>query len=201
MDKFQNKYRIPSARLQNWDYGWNAPYFVTICTANREHYFGEIVNYEMGFSKIGENANTCWLEIPNHFSFVKLDVHVVMPNHVDGIIVIDKQDDGRNNGRNVGVNVETQNFASLQPPTNKPPTNKPPQQTKNKFGPQSQNLASIIRGYKIGVTKFARNNNIDFAWQPRFHDHIIRDDKSYEKIRNYIINNPKNWKNDKFNND
>ncbi len=59
MDKFKNKYRIPSARLQNWDYGWNAAYFVTICTADREHYFGKIENDEMIYSIIGKNANEC----------------------------------------------------------------------------------------------------------------------------------------------
>ena len=203
MDKFQNKYRIQSARLRNWDYGWNASYFVTICTANRECYFGEIVDGEMNFSEIGAKADEYWLEIPEHFPFVKLYVHVVMPNHVHGIIVIDKQDDVRNNekndkritGRNVGRNVETQNFASLPSPL---PSSSQIQQSKNKFGPQSQNLASIIRGYKTGVTKYARNNNIVFAWQTRFHDHIIRDDASYQRIRNYIINNPKNWNKDKL---
>ncbi len=69
---------------------------------------------------------------------------------------------------------------------------------KNKFGPQSKNLASIIRGFKIGVTKSARLINPDFAWQPRYHDHIIRDEKAYENISNYIRNNPKNWSKDKF---
>ncbi|HSO87551.1 MAG TPA: hypothetical protein VLQ91_13430, partial [Draconibacterium sp.] len=73
-----------------------------------------------------------------------------------------------------------------------------PQKRGNIFGPQSQNLASIIRGYKIGVTKFARNNNIPFAWQPRFHDHIVRNHESFLRISNYIINNPVNWQDDKF---
>ncbi|MCA1764294.1 MAG: hypothetical protein LC664_15070, partial [Flavobacteriales bacterium] len=66
--------------------------------------------------------------------------------------------------------------------------------SKNKFGPQSQNLASIIRGFKIGVTKNARLINPDFAWQPRFHDRIIRDDRAFQNISRYIVNNPKNWK-------
>ncbi len=85
------------------------------------------------------------------------------------------------------------NFASLQ----QPPANK--QRPNNKFGPQSQNLASIIRGYKTGVTKDARNHNIDFAWQSRFHDHIIRNNAAYQRIKNYIINNPKNWNGDAMN--
>jgi putative transposase len=85
MDKFQHKYRISSARLQNWDYGWNASWFVTICTENRECFFGDVDDGDMVFSEIGEIAEKCWLEIPEHFPFVKLDVHVVMPNHVHGI--------------------------------------------------------------------------------------------------------------------
>lgn len=185
MDKYQNKYRIPSARATWWNYANNGLYFITICTAGREHYFGEIITHKMQLTPIGEIALQCWLDIPDHFPFVKLDVFVVMPNHVHGILEIDKSD---TNG-NTDVIVETQNFAS-QP--QKPP---PP---KNKFGPQSQNLASIIRGYKIGVKKYATINRIDFVWQSRFHDHIIRNDEEYNRISNYIVENPNNWEQDKF---
>ncbi len=192
MDKYQNKYRIQSARLQNWDYGWNALYFVTICTAHRECFFGEIDDGKMILSKIGEMAQKYWYEIPEHFPFVKLDEFVVMPNHIHGIIEIAKTDDKRDNvaGRN---NVETQNFASLQQPS--PQSSQP----KNKFGPQSNNLASIIRGYKIGMTKNAKIINPNWGWQTRFHDHIIRNDGEYQRIKNYIIENPAKWKDDKFN--
>jgi len=92
-----------------------------------------------------------------------------MPNHVHGIVVIDKP-------------VETQNFASLPSP--------------NKFGPQSQNLASIMRGYKIGVTKYAREHEIAFQWQPRYHDHVIRNAIEYERITHYILTNPVKWHQD-----
>jgi hypothetical protein len=68
----------------------------------------------------------------------------------------------------------------------------------NRFGPQSKNLASIMRGYKSAVTTYARKNNIPFGWQSRFHDHIIRDDRSYQNISNYILTNPEKWQNDKF---
>ena len=191
-DKFQNKYRISSTRLQNWDYGWNASYFVTICTKNREHYFGIIVNGEMQLSEIGGIAQQFWREIPDHFPFVILDAFVIMSNHVHGIIIINKTDD-RNIGGNVDGrgNVGTQNFASLHQQNKK-------SHYKNKFGPQSQNLASIIRGYKTGVKKYATMNNIDFIWQPRFNDHIIRNNLSFDRIRNYINTNIKNWKNDEF---
>ena len=182
-EKFQNKYRIASARLPQWDYGWNAAYFVTICTQGREHYFGDIIDGSMLLSDIGHLANKYWLEIPKHFPFVELDVFVVMPNHVHGIVIINKPNDECHDERYV----ETQNFASL------------PFESKNKFGPQSQNLASIIRGFKIGVTKNARKIKAGFAWQSRFHDHIIRNNKSFNRIQAYIQSNPQNWKKDKFN--
>lgn len=64
---------------------------------------------------------------------------------------------------------------------------------KNQFGPQSKNLSFIIRGFKIGVTENARVIHPDFQWQSRFHDHIVRNDQSFHRISNYIINNPKRW--------
>ena|SRR5438034_10305509 len=89
-DKFLDRYRISSARLSNWDYSSNAAYFLTICTANRRHYFGEIINAEMRLSRIGEFANECWMNIPNHFPYFYLDAFVIMPNHVHGIVIIEK---------------------------------------------------------------------------------------------------------------
>jgi REP element-mobilizing transposase RayT len=191
-EKYKNKYRIPSARLQNWDYGWNGAYFITICTHNREQYFGKIINKKMALSEIGILAEKYWYEIPQHFPFVKLGEFVVMPNHIHGIIIIDKTNNYTNMNATI---VETQNFASLQPPQQQyqPPL------SKNKFGPQSKNLASIIRGYKIGVTKHAKKINPMWKWQSRYYDHIIRNEKSFNTITEYIINNPIKWVDDKFN--
>jgi hypothetical protein len=71
--------------------------------------------------------------------------------------------------------------------------------TKNKFGPQSKNLASIVRGFKSSVTTWCRKNNYpNFNWQPLFHDHIIRNQQSFENIQKYIFENPKKWKQDRF---
>ncbi|MEP7278759.1 MAG: hypothetical protein ABI813_08970, partial [Bacteroidota bacterium] len=67
-----------------------------------------------------------------------------------------------------------------------------------KMGPQLKNLSSIIRGYKSAVTCYARKNSIVFDWQARFHDRIIRNEDAYQTIKNYIKNNPRNWKNDTF---
>ena len=107
--------------------------------------------------------------------------------------------------------VETQNFASLRPgqpqhpgQPRQPHHHGQSQQTGNvivpynRFGPQSKNLASVIRGFKIGVTKFARRHNIPFEWQPRYYDHIIRDMEELDFITDYIENNVSNWEEDGF---
>ncbi|MDO8741608.1 MAG: hypothetical protein Q7J11_00495, partial [Candidatus Roizmanbacteria bacterium] len=150
-------------------------------TKDREEFFGEIVNNKMHLSKIGEIVQKYWLEILNHFPFIGLDEFIIMPNHVHGIVNI----------KNVIPHVETQNFASLQQAK--------PIKSQNKFGPQSKNLASIIRGFKIGVKKYATIHKIDFTWQSRFYDHIIRNEKSFYYIRKYIKENPINWKDDRNN--
>jgi len=85
-DKFRNKYRIASIRLQNWDYRWNGKYFITICTHKMHHLFGKIENGKMILSNVGVLADVFWHEIKNHAKNVELDVFVVMPNHVHGII-------------------------------------------------------------------------------------------------------------------
>lgn len=166
----------------------------------------------MKLSEIGAIANQCWIEIPQHFPFVKLGAFVIMPNHVHGIIIIDKPNDGRNikpndgrnihhnDDRNIQHNEETQNLASLS--NIKPDDGRNMHQKtsipKNKFGPQSKNLASIIRGFKIGVTKYARKIHADSIWQSGFYDHIVRNDQSYQRIEKYIIENPAKWGKDKF---
>lgn len=88
-EKFRNKYRIPSARLQSWDYSWNAAYFITICTHNRQNFFGRIADEKMQLSEIGKITHHFWNEIPNHFPYIQLGEFIAMPNHIHGIIIID----------------------------------------------------------------------------------------------------------------
>ena len=117
--KYANKYRIESTRLQNWDYGWNAAYYVTICTLGRKHFFGNIHHGDMYLSKAGLCAKNFWFEIPDHFSFVRLGAYVVMPNHIHGIVIIDKPFgfDDANDG-----NVETRQCLVSTPPAQSIPT-------------------------------------------------------------------------------
>ena len=189
-DKFQNKYRIASARLQNWDYGCNAPYFVTICTKDREHYFGEIRNGEMQLNELGILAEKLWQEIPKHFPFVELGNFVVMPNHVHGILVFNKQD------HETGLNtVETPKLGVSTTTITAMPENNPAGKNKN-WKPAT--LGVIINQYKRMVTIQARKIQADFAWQSRFHDHIFRDEIAFKRISDYIQLNPSQWISDKF---
>ncbi len=200
MTLYKNKYRIESTRLQKWDYGWNAKYFITIVTKNRENYFGEI-------------ANKFWFEIPVHFPFVILDEFIVMPNHIHGIVIINKKrddtklsdndvgcgggdgdndgDDGGDDGRDKACLVSTAT-------TSQPPTEKLTPGQKRFRNPGKNNISSIFGSYKSVVSNNAHKINPDFDWQSRFYDHIIRDEKELNRIRNYIRNNPKNWFDDKF---
>ncbi|UPL50955.1 transposase [Hymenobacter sublimis] len=173
-DLYQDKYRIPSTRLPGYDYGQSGAHFVTICTKDRQPYFGSIEapggNWDAAFlrpSVLGEKVRKCWAAIPQFAPFVHLDAFILMPDHMHGILLLDKDEP-------VGPGT------SLQP-------------SGNRFGPQSQNLASVLRGFKSAVTTYARYHNLEFQWQTRFHDRVIRSSVELEKIRNYIITNPGRW--------
>lgn len=190
--KFKNKYRIPSNRFKNWDYGTNAAYFITICTHNRKHFFGEIKNGEMHLNELSEIATQFWLDIPKHFPFIELGNFVVMPNHTHGILIIDKSA------------AEMPNLGISTPPTpstpiipNPPPTEKPKTGGKiEQWKPGT--IGVIINQYKRIVTINNRKIDPNFKWQSNYHDHIIRNSNSFENIQNYIEKNPSKWNEDKF---
>lgn len=193
-EKFRNKYRTTTFRLANWDYGNKASYFVTICPKNREFYFGNIVDGKMQMTEIGEIAMSEWFKTVEIRKDMNLEVgeFVVMPNHIHGIITIG--DNRYNNPIEMHCR-DTMHCVS----TDKKSTGKPSNDDyKNQFGPQSKNLASIMRGYKSSVTKHARMKNIEFNWQSKFYEHIIRTEKAFHAISKYIVNNPKKWEEDTF---
>ena len=200
--KFRNKYRISSARLKNWDYGANAAYFLTINAYHHKHYFGYIENEEMYYNEVGKLATKFWLEIPKHFPFIELGEYQVMPNHVHGILILEKKYDVVLDDA-ISVTIDdTTPVETLQcnVSTNDESTNHTP--TKNQFmsdiSPKSGTISTILRSYKSVVTKHAHSIQPNFSWQERFHDHIIRDSRAFENIQNYIANNVKNWKYDTF---
>ncbi|HMP91392.1 MAG TPA: hypothetical protein PKD90_00855 [Phnomibacter sp.] len=204
MDKFQNKYRIPSARFQQWDYRWAGAYFITICTQNREHYFGEIAKGQMQLSHIGVIADILWYQIPYHAQNIELGAFVVMPNHVHGILIITNHNNENDNDHDRGHghghgHVETGHALSLPSPPSPPSESVAKTIGQQRFQNIGKNsLSSIIGSYKSAVSKNAHRLGFDFQWQSRFHDHIIRNDEAFQNISKYIINNPGNWKEDRF---
>jgi len=137
-------------------------------TKNRAHYFGTISKGEFCPNVLGKIVEIEWLRSPDIRPEVNihLDEFCVMPNHFHGLIEI---------GRNIYNNIPHDG---------------------NRFAPQSNNIPSIIRGFKSAVTTYARNNKILFEWQSRFHDHIVRNRAELERIRLYIRNNPAKWNED-----
>jgi REP element-mobilizing transposase RayT len=144
MTLYKNKYRIETARLGGYDYGQPGWYFVTIVTKNRTRLFGHIIDGVMHLSHGGLIASQCWLAIPEHFPHVSLDECIVMPNHIHGIVVINEI------VNDYKTPVETQHFASLRDIefSNNQKADHSYNNIGNQFGPQSKNLASIIRGFK-----------------------------------------------------
>lgn len=170
----QNHPNRKPQRLQDFDYSTDGAYFITICTANRAHYFGTIQNSVMQFNTCGAIATQCWQDIPKHFPAVHLDTYVIMPNHVHGILWIDN-----------AVPVGNCHGNSLQ----------------RNFCRRFQLIPVIISQFKSSVTRTIRKQYADlpFAWQKSFHDHIIRSDDELNRVREYIHTNPANWVRDENN--
>ncbi len=180
-------YQRKSPRHTSYDYTSTGAYFITINTKNRKHCFGKIKNDKMIVNKLGNNSISCRKNIPKHYPFVEIDEYICMPNHIHGILIIGNHHTNRTHAvrtdyhpSSIDPTDRTQNIASLRVDTS--PV----------IGPKSWSLWSIVRGYKIGVTKYAKQNNIPFARQSRYHDHIIRDQEEFNRIKYYIRNNPKN---------
>ena len=187
-------YNLPqrkSPRAAWHDYN-GGRYFVTFCTKNHDLYFGDVVDGRVELSEIGEWAvkqieQTAIIRQND----VEIPLFVVMPNHVHLIVVYNRvvpcRDTSNVSADNASDNISADargiadaRGASLQ------------------FGPQSGNLSSVIRGIKSAVTKYANEHNIPFAWQSRYHDHIIRNQLEMNRIADYIQNNPMKWELDRF---
>lgn len=193
-EKFKGKYRSESARLKNWDYGWDGAYFITICTNERQNYFGKIIDQKMQVSPAGAIAHVLWHEIKNHAKNIELGEFVVMPNHVHGILVLNG-----NGGRDVACNVPTRNVpTTITDPESEPEIPQFKNEQMASISPKSNTISTIIRSYKSAVTKYCNRLQLPMAWQPRFYDHIIRNDESFYRISEYIKNNPVKWQEDRL---
>lgn len=162
-----------SPRKKGYDYTSPWWYFVTICTKNREHYFGTNIDGQMILSSLGEICKQEILDTEQKRPHIRIDEYIVMPNHIHLLMII-----GNKPYTTVGTDG---NPSFIQDTLPRVPT---------------ESLWSIIRNIKSRVTKYANLNNLIFARQSRFHDHIIRNENEYRRIKYYIQTNPTNREND-----
>lgn len=193
---FQNRYRIPSIRLPRWNYAGHGTYFVTICTNNRTPWFGHVENGHMELSSIGEIANKHIKRLPAIRKNVRLDEFIVMPDHIHMILTVepgDSRTDSAGLGGSDESTVETPSEGVSTPSTRSNPST-PPVASPNKpkhWVPGA--LGAIINQFKRSCLVEIRQTDEYFRWQPRYHEHIIRNGCDLDRIRGYIRDNPRKF--------
>ncbi|MFH1799184.1 MAG: transposase [Candidatus Omnitrophota bacterium] len=161
-------------RLQGYNYSQPNYYFVTTCVENKREWFGKILNNEMILNSYGKIVLKHLEELPGRYKNIDLDTFVVMPNHVHAIVIIVCD--------------------------NKLPGNSQVcRDRRARLYDQKKSLSKIIGDVKSfssrEINKITPVQN-KFKWQRSFYDHVIRNEQSLQKIREYIINNPANWADD-----
>ena len=167
-----------SLRLQGYDYTQYNFYFVTVCVKDRQNRFGEIRNGEMMSNDAGRMVDESWQEIPKRFGNCRLDVYVIMPNHIHGIIEINN------------------NVEAGSPGPNPEGGETPPLRI--------ESLSDMMGYFKYQSTKRINvllNSQGRSVWQRSFHDHIIRNEQALNHIREYVQTNPARWSEDAFDKD
>ena len=172
MDTRRETHHRQSTRLPHYDYSQPGAYFVTLVTCDRACLFGEVRDGVVWLSVMGQIVDRAWRAIPEHFPGVVAAEYVVMPNHVHGVVVI--QDENVNAVCDVGAT-----YMSPLRDINVSPT-----------------LGVIIGTFKAAVTreihKIKGYEHLRI-WQRNYHERVIRDERDYEELANYIVANPLNW--------
>lgn len=181
MTLFKEKYRIETTRLPGRDYAAGGAYFITICTQNKVCAFGRIVDKQIQLSPIGSIVADFWSKIPSVRRGVELDEWIVMPNHLHGIIIMERK-----------VPVETTHGGVCLEASIRITRRGDMSAAHEKW--KSGSLGVIVNQFKAACTKQIRKVGLgDFAWQERYYEHVIRDEESLGWIRGYIRNNTLYW--------
>ena len=200
-------------RKLGFNYNKDGFYFITSCIQNRIHHFGYVRNGVMRLNVFGRIAEKQWHWLGLQYPYVILHAFVAMPNHVHGILeinrsMIDRPDaplpifpdvfnvpdfpDFPNVGASRDLPLHLENRENRGKSEN-PKNHEQPVPTKIK------SLSQLIGAYKTTTSKQIHLAGLkEFEWQRSFHDHIIRDNTAYWNIYDYIANNPKKWKEDCF---
>jgi len=216
-----------SIRLKEYDYRQAGGYFVTMVTQWRDVLFGEVVNGEMILNDPGEMIVRWWLELPNKFPNVTVDIFVVMPNHFHGIIFItddadnsadadatatDVGDDlhvvpglgdngGGENGEYGGEHGgSSQRTDSSQPIGSSRRTDSPQRRPNAPLSQMIQWFKTMTTNeYIRGVKQLGWKPFNGKVWQRDYYEHIIRNQSAADRIAHYIETNPARWNGDKEN--
>ena len=219
-----NTYHRRSTRLKEYDYSQAGAYFVTICCQDRASMFGNIADGEMILNDAGQMIETQWHELTNRFTNIELHEFIVMPNHFHGILQIIPVGATLVVAQNKMMGNDENESETGQPHIGQP-QGIAPTGMGNKIGIYSnqqtnavqsnQMLSTGIADKTVGdmldafksITTVAYIRGIkNFGWQPfnaklwqrNYHEHIIRDEQSYQTIASYIVNNPATWNDDIF---
>ncbi len=174
-----------SIRLKGYDYSREGLYFITICCQDRICRFGYIENDGMHLNEFGQIAYDEWMKLNERFNNMQIDVFQIMPNHMHGIISLHTPTVGA--GFTPAQNAGQPQINDGQP-----------------RGVAPTSVSDIVGAYKSLVANGcleiykSKNETMGKLWQRNYYDHIIRNEKSYHKIADYIMNNPANWEKDKF---
>ena len=196
-----------SIRLKEYDYSQAGLYFVTIVCQNRKHLFGKIENKEMILNDAGKMVDSEWLKLPDRFKNIKLHEYTVMPNHFHGILEIVSQNKKTaiNNNSAAGATLVVAPALVVAPNNNQ--KGQPLVVAPTKSGGKKKPTLGDIVGAFESITTVKYINGVKTKnwkrfdgklWQRNYWEHIIRNEKSYNRITKYIKNNPANWNNDKF---
>ena len=169
-----------SIRLQGYDYTRQGAYFVTICTRNRACLLGDIVEGKMHLSEAGRLAQVAWEGLPHHYPHVQIDVWVIMPNHMHGIVILTEAQ-ATDDDMRVGADPKTDVGAGFKP------------------APTRHGLSEIVRAFKTFSARRinALHNTVGTPfWQRNYYEHIIRNQSALDRIRQYIADNPARWSED-----
>ena len=188
------KHHRRSIRLKGYDYSQAGAYFVTIVTQDRACLFGEVVGGEMQLNDAGRIVLAEWDTLPGRFPTVELDAFIVMPNHVHGIIAISTDDMTSNAGVNVGAGLVPALRATIRA-TIRATTRVAP--TVGDIVGAFKSLTTVL--YTHGVKQSGWPSFRGRLWQRNYHEHIIRNDESLNRIRQYILDNPACWASDREN--
>ena len=216
-----------SIRLKGYDYSQAGLYFITICCQDRICRFGDVVNREMKLNEYGQIAYNEWLKTPEIRPNVELGEFIIMPNHMHGIIRLYGRGELHspeisNELHSPEISNELHSPEISNELHSPEMTNElhSPEMTNELHSPEisnelhspdnwgvcktplrspSQTIGAIVRGYKSSVTKQLGLLGFDGKlWQRNYYEHIIRNEKSYQTISEYIVNNPAKWADDKF---